>query len=83
VIIVIVLEIGGSRCQALRKSLITDETTGSGWRRHWTAGGGLDALETLLARRQAAMPSRFCVGDTPGLADVFLFGGRPPAGNFG
>jgi maleylpyruvate isomerase len=49
-----------------------DETTGPGWRRHWTAEG-LDALETLLARRHAAMPSRFCVGDTPGLADVFLF----------
>lgn len=49
-----------------------DETTASAWRRHWTAEG-IDALEALLARRHAHAPSRFCAGDTPGLADVFLF----------
>jgi maleylpyruvate isomerase len=49
-----------------------DETTAPAWRRHWTAEG-IDALEALLARRHAHAPSRFCAGDTPGLADVFLF----------
>jgi maleylpyruvate isomerase len=50
----------------------SDETTAPAWRRHWTAEG-IDALEALLARRHAVVPSRFCAGDTPGLADVFLF----------
>jgi maleylpyruvate isomerase len=57
----------------------SDETTASAWRRHWTAEG-IDALEALLARRHAHAPSRFCAGDTPGLADVFLF---PQAVNAG
>lgn len=49
-----------------------DETTVPSWRRHWTEVG-IDALEALLARRHAVAPSRFCAGDDPGLADVFLF----------
>jgi maleylpyruvate isomerase len=49
-----------------------DGTTAPAWRRHWTEEG-IDALEALLARRHAAAPSRYCAGDTPGLADVFLF----------
>jgi maleylpyruvate isomerase len=49
-----------------------DDTTAPAWRRHWTEEG-IDALEALLARRHAGKPSRFCAGDTPGLADVFLF----------
>jgi maleylpyruvate isomerase len=49
-----------------------DETTAPAWRRHWMEEG-IDALEALLARRHAVIPSRFCAGDTPGLADVFLF----------
>mgnify|MGYP005810206853 CR=1 FL=1 len=49
-----------------------DESTAPSWRRHWTEVG-IDALEALLARRHATTPSRFCAGDAPGLADVFLF----------
>jgi maleylpyruvate isomerase len=49
-----------------------DASTAQAWRRHWTAEG-LDALEALLARRHAVTPSRFCVSDAPGLAEVFLF----------
>jgi maleylpyruvate isomerase len=49
-----------------------DDATAPAWRRHWTEEG-IDALEALLARRHAARPSRFCAGDEPGLADVFLF----------
>jgi maleylpyruvate isomerase len=49
-----------------------DGATAPAWRRHWTEEG-IDALEALLARRHAVTPSRFCAGDTPGLADVFLF----------
>ncbi|SDE38531.1 maleylpyruvate isomerase [Massilia sp. PDC64] len=49
-----------------------DESTAPAWRRHWMEEG-IDALEALLARRHAVTPSRFCAGDTPGLADVFLF----------
>lgn len=39
------------------------------WKRHWIAEG-MDALEALLARRPAG---RLSSGDTPTLADVFLF----------
>jgi maleylpyruvate isomerase len=49
-----------------------DDTTAPAWRRHWMEEG-IDALEALLARRHAVTPGRFCAGDTPGLADVFLF----------
>jgi len=59
-----------------------DETTVPAWRRHWTEEG-IDALEALLARRHAAAPSRFCAGDTPGLADVFLFPQALNAGRVG
>jgi maleylpyruvate isomerase len=59
-----------------------DETTAPAWRRHWTEEG-IDALEALLARRHAVTPSRFCAGDTPGLADVFLFPQALNAGRVG
>jgi len=59
-----------------------DESTAPAWRRHWTEEG-IDALEALLARRHAVMPSRFCAGDTPGLADVFLFPQALNAGRVG
>ncbi len=49
-----------------------DDSTAPAWRRHWMEEG-IDALEALLARRHAVTPSRFCAGDAPGLADVFLF----------
>lgn len=39
------------------------------WKRHWIAEG-MDAVEALLARRSAG---RLSSGDTPTLADVFLF----------
>jgi maleylpyruvate isomerase len=59
-----------------------DETTAPAWRRHWTEEG-IAALEALLARRHAVTPSRFCAGDTPGLADVFLFPQALNAGRVG
>lgn len=40
-----------------------------GWYRHWY-GKGLEALEARLAG--APETGRFCHGDTPGLADLFL-----------
>ena len=49
-----------------------DGTTAPAWRRHWMEEG-IDALQALLARRHAVASSRFCAGDVPGLADVFLF----------
>jgi maleylpyruvate isomerase len=39
------------------------------WKRHWISEG-MDAVEALLARRPAG---RLSSGDTPTLADVFLF----------
>lgn len=59
-----------------------DESTAPSWRRHWTEEG-IDALEALLARRHATTPSRFCAGDTPGLADVFLYPQALNAGRVG
>jgi maleylpyruvate isomerase len=59
-----------------------DGTTAPAWRRHWTEEG-LDALEALLARRHAVTPSRYCAGDAPGLADVFLFPQALNAGRVG
>lgn len=59
-----------------------DESTAPSWRRHWTEEG-IDALEALLARRHAVTPSRFCAGDAPGLADVFLFPQALNAGRVG
>jgi maleylpyruvate isomerase len=44
-----------------------------GWKRHWIAEG-MDALEALLVRGGGAGPrARLSIGDTPTLADVFLF----------
>ena len=59
-----------------------DESTAPTWRRHWTEEG-IDALEALLARRHAVTPSRFCAGDAPGLADVFLYPQALNAGRVG
>jgi maleylpyruvate isomerase len=59
-----------------------DETAAPAWRRHWTEEG-IDALEALLARRHVATPSRFCAGDAPSLADVFLFPQALNAGRVG
>lgn len=59
-----------------------DESTAPSWRRHWTEAG-IDALEALLARRHAATPSRFCAGDAPGLADIFLYPQALNAGRVG
>jgi len=39
------------------------------WARHW-CDDGLTALEAMLAKRR--QPTRFCHGDEPGMADVFL-----------
>jgi maleylpyruvate isomerase len=39
------------------------------WARHWCEDG-LAAVEAMLAQR--GQPGRFCHGDTPGMADVFL-----------
>lgn len=45
-----------------------DEATVAGWYRHWVATA-FASLEAQLARRPR---SRFCFGDTPGLADACL-----------
>jgi maleylpyruvate isomerase len=39
------------------------------WARHWCEGG-LAALEAMLEKRRQA--ARFCHGEAPGMADVFL-----------
>ncbi|MEK8033719.1 maleylacetoacetate isomerase [Ideonella sp. DXS29W] len=44
-----------------------DEDAKNRWYRHWVETG-LEAVEQQLA----ASPSRYCVGDTPGLADCVL-----------
>jgi len=49
------------------------------WKRRWIEEG-MEALEALLARRPAG---RFCSGDTPTLADVFLFPQAVNAGRAG
>jgi maleylpyruvate isomerase len=49
------------------------------WKRHWIEEG-MEALEALLARRPAG---RLCSGDTPTLADVFLFPQAVNAGRAG
>jgi maleylpyruvate isomerase len=46
------------------------DATVAAWKRHWLEEG-LDALEALLARRPGDGPC--CLGDSPTLADVFLF----------
>lgn len=46
------------------------DATVAAWKRHWLEEG-LDAIEALLARRPGAGPC--CLGESPTLADVFLF----------
>ena len=53
----------------LRKALDCDEAAVEAWCATWIQSG-FDALEGLLARD--AQRGRFCFGDTPGLADVYL-----------
>ena len=53
----------------LRKTLGCDEAAVEAWCATWITAG-FDALEGLLARD--AHRGRFCFGDTPGLADVYL-----------
>jgi len=55
--------------QYLERELGQDQDAREDWVRHWT-GGGLDALERLLADDPGT--GRFCHGDTPGLADCVL-----------
>ncbi len=52
----------------LVQELHVAEDAKNAWYHHW-ARGGLEAFEQQLARRA---PSRFCVGDTPGMADCCL-----------
>jgi maleylpyruvate isomerase len=53
----------------LRSSHGFDAAAVDGWKRHWIEEG-MDALEALLARGGSA---RLSIGDTPTLADIFLF----------
>jgi maleylacetoacetate isomerase len=46
-----------------------DEEQRSAWYRHWV-GEGLAAVEAMLAGHPQT--GRFCHGDLPGLADLFL-----------
>lgn len=53
----------------LGTSLGLDEKAKTDWYRHWTESG-LGAVEKLLQEKTA--PSRFCLGEQPGLADCCL-----------
>ena len=53
----------------LNQDLHQDEDARTTWQQHWI-GAGFEALEALLARDSAT--GRFCHGDTPTMADVFL-----------
>jgi glutathione S-transferase len=53
----------------LRKQLGCDEASVHAWCTTWI-GSGFDALEALLAAD--AKRGRFCFGDTPAIADVYL-----------
>jgi maleylacetoacetate isomerase len=55
--------------QYLENELKLDKTGRDSWYRHWIAVG-FDALERSLSRDPAT--GRFCHGDAPGMADVFL-----------
>jgi maleylpyruvate isomerase len=54
--------------QYLAKTLGVDEPRRDDWYRHWIREG-FDALEPMLAARATG---RFCLGDTPTLADICL-----------
>ncbi len=53
----------------LTGTLGADEDQKSAWLTHWLRAG-LETCEALLARR--ADETRFCYGDTPGIADICL-----------
>ena len=53
----------------LKESFNATEEATREWYRHWVTTG-LTALEELLRRRPD--PSRFCYGDTPTFADLYL-----------
>jgi maleylpyruvate isomerase len=53
----------------LKRELGVGDEARDDWYRHWTSVG-LQAFEKLL--QQSPAPGRYCHGDTPTLADVFL-----------
>lgn len=53
----------------LRSEFDQDDDQSDAWCRHWI-GAGLDGVEALAAQRSA--DGRYCVGDQPSLADVWL-----------
>lgn len=55
--------------QYLEQVLGVDASAKAAWYQHWVATG-FDALEALL--QQDGQGSRFCLGDTPGMADCCL-----------
>lgn len=66
--------------QALRQRFGADEAAVNAWCGSWIAAG-FDAIEALLAADPAR--GRFCVGDTPTLADVHLVPQVESARRFG
>lgn len=64
----------------LRDELGQDEDALGAWLRRWL-GEGLAACEALVAR--SGGDSRFCYGDTPGLADICLVPQMGAAARFG
>lgn len=63
----------------LRSGIGLDEPQVEAWLRRWI-GEGLTACEGLLSNRPR---SRFCFGDSPGLADIFLVPQMASAERFG
>ena len=53
----------------LKKAFGQDDAATAAWCRHWI-GAGFDAIEALARAR--SVDGRFCVGDQPTLADVWL-----------
>lgn len=55
----------------ITKKLSDDKTVVAAWNQHWIRRG-LGAFESLLSETRAGKKSKFCVGDTPSLADICL-----------